>query len=461
MADAIKMENIVSLAKRRGFIYPGAEIYSGLAGTWDFGPFGVLMKNNIKAEWLKSMVQLRDDVVGLDSAILTSKKVLEASGHVAGFRDPMVDCKKCKKRFRPDHLPKGAVKCQECGGELTEPRMFDVMFKTHAGPIEDDANRVYLRPETAQGIFVNFANVLKSSRVKIPFGIAQIGKSFRNEITTGNFIFRSREFEQMELEYFVHPSENEKWFKYWAQERYNWFLNLGINKDNIKLVEIPKEDIAHYSAATSEVHYRYPFSDEYQELEGIASRTDYDLKNHINASGQDLAYFNEETKERFVPWVIEPSCGVERAFLAFLSDAYYEEEVDPVRSKTPNASADAPVHRTSNGVEGEKRVVLKLHPKIAPIKVAVFPLVKNKEPLVNKAKEIYGALKQNFMVFYDEAGAIGRRYRRQDEIGTPWCVTIDFDTLEDGAVTVRDRDTLKQERIKIDELKNYFLEKIS
>ncbi|MEK7066934.1 MAG: glycine--tRNA ligase [Patescibacteria group bacterium] len=431
------MENIVSLAKRRGFIYPGAEIYSGLAGTWDFGPFGVLMKNNIKAEWLKSMIQLRDDVVGLDSAILTSKKVLEASGHVAGFRDPMVDCKKCKKRFRPDHLPKGAVKCQECGGELTEPRMFDVMFKTHAGPIEDDANRVYLRPETAQGIFVNFANVLKSSRVKIPFGIAQIGKSFRNEITTSNFIFRSREFEQMELEYFVHPSENEKWFKYWAQERYNWFLNLGINKENIKLVEIPKEDIAHYSAATSEVHYRYPFSDEYQELEGIAARTDYDLTNHINASGQDLAYFNEETKERFVPWVIEPSCGVERAFLAFLSDAYNEEEV-----------------------EGEKRVVLKLHPKIAPIKVAVFPLVKNKESLVNKAKEIYGALKQNFMVFYDEAGAIGRRYRRQDEIGTPWCVTIDFDTIDDNAVTVRDRDTLKQERIAIDKLQEYFAEKL-
>ncbi len=437
MADTIKMENIVSLAKRRGFIYPGAEIYSGLAGTWDFGPFGVLMKNNIKAEWLKSMIQLRDDVVGLDSAILTSKKVLEASGHVAGFRDPMVDCKKCKKRFRPDHLPKGAVKCQECGGELTEPRMFDVMFKTHAGPIEDDANRVYLRPETAQGIFVNFANVLKSSRVKIPFGIAQIGKSFRNEITTSNFIFRSREFEQMELEYFVHPSENEKWFKYWAQERYNWFLNLGINKENIKLVEIPKEDIAHYSAATSEVHYRYPFSDEYQELEGIAARTDYDLTNHINASGQDLAYFNEETKERFVPWVIEPSCGVERAFLAFLSDAYNEEEV-----------------------EGEKRVVLKLHPKIAPIKVAVFPLVKNKESLVNKAKEIYGALKQNFMVFYDEAGAIGRRYRRQDEIGTPWCVTIDFDTIDDNAVTVRDRDTLKQERIAIDKLQEYFAEKL-
>ena len=258
--------------------------------------------------------------------------------------------------------------------------------------------------------------------MKIPFGIAQIGKSFRNEITTGNFIFRSREFEQMELEYFVHPSENEKWFKYWAQERYNWFLNLGINKENIKLVEIPKEDIAHYSAATSEVHYRYPFSDEYQELEGIAARTDYDLTNHINASGQDLAYFNEETKERFVPWVIEPSCGVERAFLAFLSDAYNEEEV-----------------------EGEKRVVLKLHPKIAPIKVAVFPLVKNKESLVNKAKEIYGALKQNFMVFYDEAGAIGRRYRRQDEIGTPWCVTIDFDTIDDNAVTVRDRDTLTGE----------------
>lgn len=432
------MEKIVSLCKRRGFVFAGSEIYGGLGGTWDFGPLGMLMKNNIKAEWLRSMLQCRDDVVGSDAAILMNQKTWEASGHVAHFRDPMTDCKKCKKRFRPDHLLKGTKKCPECGGELTETRMFNTMFKTFAGPVEDEAAKVWLRPETAQGIFVNFANVLKSSRVRIPFGIAQIGKAFRNEITTGDFVFRSREFEQMELEFFVKPKESEKWRQYWGNERLAWFLRLGISKDHIKLVDMPKDEIAHYSKGTFELHFQYPFSDAFLELEGIAARGDYDLQNHITASGQDLSYFDEETKEKFVPWVIEPSCGVERAFLAFLSDAYYEEEV-----------------------EGEQRVVLKLHPRLAPYKVGVFPLVKNKEPLVKKAKEVHASLKPSFMTFYDEAGAIGRRYRRQDEIGTPWCVTVDFQTLEDGTVTVRDRDTLKQDRIAIPELVSYLDTKLN
>lgn len=432
------MERIVSLCKRRGFIFSGSEIYGGLAGTWDYGPLGVELKNNVKRAWWKKMVQERHDVVGLDSSILMNAEVWKASGHVAHFTDPLVDCKKCKKRFRADKV---GDKCPECGGELTEIRQFNLLFQTFVGPVQDEAAKTYLRPETCQGIFTNFENVLNSSRMKIPFGIAQIGKAFRNEITPGNFIFRSREFEQMELEFFVKPGEDDKWHDYWKKERLKWYLDLGIKKENLRLRDYEKQELAHYSKATTDIEYAFPFAkDGWDELEGIANRTDFDLKNHAKASGRDLGYYDEQTKEKYIPYVIEPSAGVDRATLAFLLDAY--EEIKGGRTTTTKATK-------------EVEVVLRLHKDLAPIKVAVLPLSK-KEPLIRMAHEIVNQLCKYWVVQYDEVASIGRRYRRQDEIGTPYCITVDFESLEDKAVTVRDRDTMKQDRISVNELISYF-----
>ena len=427
------MDKLVSLAKRRGFIFPTAEKYGGLQGFWDWGPLGVELKNNIKKAWWKKFVQERRDMVGLDSAIITNPKVWEKSGHVEGFKDNLVECKKCHKRFKKDDI---AGKCPECGGDLTEEKSFNTMFKTNVGPVEDSASVAYLRPETAQNIFVNFENVLNSGRMKIPFGIAQIGKAFRNEITPGNFIFRSREFEQMEIEYFINPKEDKKWFDYWVRESKQWFLDLGIKKENIKEKKQSKDELAHYSKATTDLEYNWPFMEGYGELIGIANRTDYDLKAH------GFKYKNE--KEEFIPYVIEPSFGVERPALAFLLDAY--EEIKGGRSTTTESNK-------------EEEVVLRLHKDLAPIKVAVLPLSK-KEPVSKLALEIYDELKSHFMCAYDEVASIGRRYRRQDEIGTPFCVTIDFDSLEDKKVTVRERDSMKQERIAIEELTSYLEEKL-
>jgi glycyl-tRNA synthetase len=422
------MEKIVSLAKRRGFIYPGSEIYGGLANTWDYGPLGVELKNNVKKVWWRDVVWMRDDVVGLDASILMNRKVWQASGHEKGFTDPLIECKKCHHRFREDHIE---GECPDCGNkEFTEGKMFNLMFRTHAGPLEDDSNLVYLRPETAQGIFVNFDNVVKTSRMKVPFGIGQVGKSFRNEITPGNFIFRTREFEQIELEYFVKPGEDKKWFEYWVNARFEWYQKYGLRKENLRLREHGKDELAHYAIAAKDVEYKFPFG--WSELEGIANRTDFDLKQHSEHSGEDLSYFDDETKERYIPYVIEPSGGVDRSVLAFLVDAYYEEEV-----------------------KGETRVSLKFHRDLAPIKVAVLPLVKKDEKLVAKAKEVYGMIRGQFASVYDEVDSVGRRYRRQDEAGTPYCVTVDGQTLEDSTVTVRERDTMSQERVSIDELMGY------
>ena len=431
------MDKIVSLAKRRGFIYPGSEIYGGLAGTWDYGPLGVELKNNIKKEWWKRFVQGRDDVFGVDTAILMNAKVWEASGHLKNFVDPMIDCKKCKARFRADKIDvkKG---CPECGAkDFTEVRPFNMMFKTFVGPVEDTASETYLRPETAQGMFINFKNVIDSMHPKLPFGIAQIGKAFRNEITPGNFIFRTREFEQMEIEYFVKASDWKKYFEEWLKEMHNWAESIGISK--IYDREVPDEERAHYSERTVDLDFDFPFGKE--ELYGIAYRTDFDLKSHAEKSGVDILYYDEETKERFIPRVIEPTFGVDRTFLAALVNSYAEED-------------------------GGKRVVLKLPPKISPIKAAVFPLLANKENLVTKARRVYDSLKDSmvhdsgFIVAWDDRGNIGKRYYAQDEIGTPWCVTIDFQTLEDDTVTVRDRDTAKQERISVQELIQYFSERL-
>jgi glycyl-tRNA synthetase len=429
------MEKLVSLCKRRGFIFPGSELYGGLNGTWDLGPLGVSLAHNIKAQWWRSTVALRDDVVDLDSSILHHPKVWEASGHVASFTDPLIECKICHERFRADHrkeIGEHAAK-HDTKGIWTDVKQFNLMFKTYVGPIDNEENKTYLRPETAQGIFINFQNVVSSTRIKIPFGIAQIGKGFRNEITTGNFLFRVREFEMMELEFFVKPGTDKKWHEYWKGERLAWYLTLGIRKSNIKIVDLPKKDIAHYSKGTSEVWYNWPFM-EWGELEGIANRGDYDLSQHAKYSGKDLSYIDQEDKSRYIPYVIEPSVGVGRAMLAFLIDAYTEDE---------------------------KRVVLKLHPRIAPNKVAVFPLLANKPAIVDKASGVYSDLKPSFSTAWDDRGNIGKRYLYQDEIGTPWCVTIDFQTLEDDTVTVRDRDSTKQERVKIDALKEYFSEKLA
>ncbi len=426
------MEKIVSLCKRRGFIFQSSEIYGGLNSCWDYGPLGVELKRNVKAAWWNDVVRNREDIVGLDSSILMHPKVWEASGHVDSFSDPMVDCKSCKKRFRFDDLEENV--CPNCGGELTEPRQFNMMFKTFMGPVEDDSSVVYMRPETAQGIFVNFLNVQASMRMKLPFGIAQIGKSFRNEITPGNFIFRTREFEQMEIEYFVEPGTDEQWYETWIKERFDWYLRYGVRAEKLRLEAHGEEDLAHYAKACTDIEYAFPFG--WKELEGIANRTDYDLRQHTRSSGKRLEYFNDQTHEKVVPFVIEPSGGVDRAVLVFLVDAFDEETV-----------------------RGETRVVLRLHPKLAPIKAAIFPLVK-RDGMPEKARRIVETLQPHFAVFYDEGGSVGRRYRRMDEAGTPFGITVDSETLENDTVTVRDRDTMEQVRVKIAELREHLAERM-
>jgi glycyl-tRNA synthetase len=456
MSEENVMEKIVSLCKRRGFIFPGSEIYGGLANTWDYGPLGVELKNNVKRAWWKAMVQMRGDVVGLDAAILMHPKTWEASGHVEGFTDPLVDCKSCHKRWRADHLledkgmkpdfrpgvwEKAKIACPDCGGELTEVRKFNLMFKTFIGVIEDEANQVYLRPETAQGIYVNFLNVQQSMRKKLPFGIAQIGKAFRNEITPGNFTFRTREFEQMEQQYFVKPDEANQYFEEWKKLRMQWYLDLGIKPENLHFRDHASDELAHYAKAAVDVEYNYPGLG-FKELAGIHNRGDWDLSRHQKYSGQELSYFDQEKNEKFIPWVVETSDGADRATLAFLMDAYEEVE-------TRSGDEDT---------KHEKEVVLRLHKSLAPIKVAILPLSK-KEPLATLSQEVQKKLWGSWLTQYDETGSIGKRYRRQDEIGTPYCVTVDFDSLEDKKVTVRDRDTMEQERISIEELKEYFNEK--
>jgi glycyl-tRNA synthetase len=418
------MDKLVSLCKRRGYIFPSSEIYGGLGACYDYGPLGVGLKNNVKACWWKAVVQERDDMVGLDASILMHPQTWVASGHVDGFADPLVDCKQCRKRWRADDVKEG--KCPDCGGDLTEPRMFNLMFKTFVGPVEEEAATVYLRPETAQGIFLNFANVMDTVRKKLPFGIAQIGKAFRNEVTTGNFIFRTREFEMMEIEYFVRPGSEEEWFKRWGEERFDWYIDLGIKKENLRLRQHTKDELAHYARDCSDIEYLFPMG--WSELEGIANRTDFDLRQHASYSGKDLSYYDEESKERIIPYVIEPSAGVDRSVLAFLADAYDEE-------------------RDKEGI----RVILRLHWALAPIKAAVLPLSRN-EALLPLSEEIYANLRRCWMVQYDDAQSIGRRYRRQDEIGTPFCITIDFQSLEDHQVTIRERDSMKQIRVPVVEL---------
>jgi glycyl-tRNA synthetase len=433
LEDKVTMDKIVALAKRRGFIFPSSEIYGGLGSTYDYGHYGVLLKTNVKNEWWRAMIAERDDIVALDSAILQHPRVWEASGHLAGFTDPLVDCRACGQRFRADHL--GELQCPrkpskhpgegpDC--DLTEARDFNLMFQTHVGPVQDTASVAYLRPETAQGIFINFKNVLQFARKKPPFGIAQVGKSFRNEITPGNFIFRTREFEQMEMEYFVPPAEAQRYYEYWKNERYEWYTRLGLRDDHLRLREHEADELSHYSSGTSDIEYLFPIG--WSELEGIANRGDFDLTQHAKFSGEKLEYFDQATGERYVPHVIEPAAGADRATLAFLVDAYDEEEVD-----------------------GEQRVVLRLHPRLAPVKVAVLPLVR-KDGQPELAQEVFRAVRGVVQAEYDEGGSIGRRYRRQDEIGTPWCVTIDHQSLEDRTVTLRDRDSLEQERVPIDGL---------
>jgi glycyl-tRNA synthetase len=435
------MEKIVSLCKRRGFIFQGSEIYGGLNGVWDYGPLGVELKRNLKDYWWRVMVRERDDVVGMDGAILTHRAVLKASGHEDTFSDPMVDCRTCKARLRSDQLPEknGLKQCSNCGGkDLTEARPFNLMFSTQVGASADPDAIAYLRPETAQSIFVQFKNVLDTSRKKLPFGIAQIGKAFRNEINPRNYIFRSREFEQMELEYFCRPEQGMKLLDYWLEERLRFYENIGLPRETLHVLTVPDADRAFYSKGTYDIEYDFPFGR--QELEGVAYRTDYDLTQHQNASGKPLEYFDEETKQKLIPHVIEPSAGVDRTVLALICQAYAEDEAPDEKGKM------------------ESRVVMRFHPRIAPIKCAIFPLLKNKEPLVAKAREVVTLLRPHMNVFYDESGAIGRRYRRQDEAGTPFGITIDFETLGErdpalrDTVTLRDRDSMKQERVKISDL---------
>ncbi len=426
------MDKLVSLCKRRGFIFQSSEIYGGINSCWDYGPLGVELKNNIKQFWWKSMIQFRDDIEGLDASILMHPQVWITSGHVASFADPMVDCKNCKMRFRAEEVQ--GTKCPNCGGELTEARQFNLMFKTHMGPVEDDASVVYLRPETAQGIYVNFLNVLAPSRQKPPFGIAQIGKAFRNEISPGNFIFRSREFEQMEMQYFIHPKEDDKWIEYWKEERLKWYHSLGIKKENLRFHQHDKKELAFYAKVAFDIEYNFPFG--WKEIEGIHNRTDYDLSRHTQASGKDLSYYNDQTKERYIPYIIETSAGVDRSLLVCLLDAYHEEVV-----------------------KDEERTVLRFDPKIAPIKAGVYPLVK-RDNMPEIAKKIEDLLRPHFKVFYDEGGAIGRRYRRQDEVGTPFGITVDSQTLQDQTVTLRERDSMEQVRVKIDELVGILKKKI-
>ena len=450
MATPDRLDAIVSLSKRRGFVFPSSEIYGGLRASWDYGPLGVELKNNVKREWWKAMVQGRDDIVGLDSCVILAREVWETSGHVEAFVDPLVECQSCHKRFRADHLeeekgkPLADIACPNCGTRhaWTEPKQFNGLLRTYLGAVEGEAGLAYLRPETAQGIFINFANVMSSARRKPPFGIGQIGKSFRNEITPGNFIFRTREFEQMEMEFFVQPGSDEEWHQYWIDERYRWYTSLGMNKDNLRLYEHPKEKLSHYSKRTVDLEYRFQFTGgEWGELEGVANRTDYDLKVHSEKSGVDLSYFDQATNERWTPYVIEPAAGVDRAALAFLLDAYAVDEA-------PN---------TKGGVD--KRTVLRLDPRLAPVKAAVLPLSRGSE-LSPVAKDVALQLRKRWNVDFDDAGAIGRRYRRQDEIGTPFSITVDFDTLNDQAVTVRERDSMLQERVGLDALRSYLFERL-
>ena len=432
-AASLDLNTLVSLCKRRGFIFQSSEIYGGLASTWDYGPLGVELKRNVKEAWWDAMVRRRDDMVGLDASILMHPDVWRASGHVDSFTDPLVECKSCHRRWREDQLEE--QKCPACGGELTEPRQFNLMFKTFLGPVEDDASVAYLRPETAQGIFVNFNNVLTATRRKLPFGIAQIGKAFRNEITTGNFIFRTREFEMMEIEYFVRPDDGEDSYRRWIEEARHWYVDLGVRDERLRIRAHDDEELSHYSKGTSDIEYQFPWG--WGEIQGIAYRTDYDLKAHSESSGEALTYFDEDAKEHITPYVVEPSAGVDRAVMTFLVDAYTEEET------------------TSAGGKTEQRVVLKLHPALAPVKVAVLPLSRN-EKLAPLGRQVYdtvrGADAIRGLVQYDDAQSIGRRYRRQDEIGTPLCVTVDFDSPDDNAVTIRERDSMEQVRVPIAEL---------
>ncbi len=449
---------VVSLSKRRGFVFPAAEIYGGTRSAWDYGPMGVELKENLRRQWWKSMVTGRDDVVGLDSSVLLPPAVWDASGHLATFSDPLTECTHCHKRYRADHLEeayqakKGRlpergladISCPNCGNRdtWTEPKQFSGMLKTHLGPVEDESGLAYLRPETAQGIFLNFLNVMTTSRKKPPFGIAQTGKSFRNEITPGNFIFRTREFEQMEMEFFVQPGSDEEWHDYWIGERTRWYTDLGIDPDNLRLYEHPKDKLSHYSKRTVDIEYRFRFTgSEWGELEGIANRTDFDLTTHSKHSGADLSYFDQDKGERWVPYVIEPAAGVGRPMMAFLVDAYTEDEA-------PNAKG---------GVD--KRTVLKLDRRLAPVKAAVLPLSRNAD-LSPKARDLAAELRGFWNIDFDDAGAIGRRYRRQDEIGTPFCLTVDFDTLTDDAVTVRDRDSMTQERVALTQVRSYLAERL-
>ena len=436
------MEKVVSLSKRRGFVYPSSEIYGGLQSTYDYGPAGVELKRLIKEDWWRSMVRERENVVGLDASILMAAKVWEASGHVAGFNDPLVDCKKCKARFREDKLDQSVCpkekgkKPGECRGELTPPRQFNLMFKTEVGAVADSASTIYLRPETAQGIFVNFKNVMETTRVKIPFGIAQIGKSFRNEIVTGGQIFRMREFEQMELEFFCEPGTDDEWFEYWRKERLDWWKSLGVRPSHIRIRDHESDELAHYARGCGDVEYKYPWG--WDEVEGIANRTDYDLKKHQEHSGRGLAYRDDQKKEWIVPYVVEPSMGVDRCFLTLLCDAYEEQVKD----------------------NGETRVVLHLHPRLAPTQIGVFPLVK-KDGMPEIAQKVYEDLRGIFRTVYDVGGTVGKRYSRNDEVGTPFCVTIDSDTLTDGTVTVRDRDTMQQDRVPQDQLVAFLANRIN
>jgi glycyl-tRNA synthetase len=447
---ADRIDTLVNLSKRRGFVYPSSEIYGGLRASWDYGPLGVELKQNVKRMWWRAMVQTRDDVVGLDSCVILAPEVWQASGHVDAFVDPLVECQSCHKRYRADQLEEERGKkltdiaCPNCGTKdaWTEPRMFNGLLRTFLGPVEDDSGLAYLRPETAQGIFINFLGVQQSARKKPPFGIAQMGKSFRNEITPGNFIFRTREFEQMEMEFFVEPGTDEDWHQYWIDTRLAWFHDLGVRRENLRLYEHPKEKLSHYSKRTVDIEYRYDFTGtEWGELEGIANRTDFDLTTHSKHSGADLSYFDQNTGSRYTPYVIEPALGVDRAMLVFLLDAYAEDE--------------APTGK--GGVE--KRTVLRLDPRLAPVKAAVLPLSRN-ERLSPVARDLANGLRQRWNVEFDDAGAIGRRYRRQDEIGTPYCITVDFDSLDDQAVTVRERDSMAQERVGLDAVERYLVDKL-
>jgi glycyl-tRNA synthetase len=457
VATTNRLDSAIALAKRRGFVFPAGEIYGGTRSAWDYGPLGVELKENIKRQWWRSVVNSREDVVGLDSSVILPRKVWEASGHVKEFVDPLIECTSCHKRFRADHLEEAfeekkgrapesmkEIACPNCGtrDSWTEPKLFNGLLKTHLGPVEEESGMHYLRPETAQGIFVNFANVLNAARMKPPFGIGQIGKSFRNEITPGNFVFRTREFEQMEMEFFVEPGTDETWHEYWIQERYNWYVDLGINPDNLRLFEHPKEKLSHYSKRTVDIEYRFGFpGSEFGELEGVANRTDFDLATHARESGADLSYFDQTKSERWTPFVIEPAAGLTRSLMAFLVDAYAEDEA-------PN---------TKGGVD--VRTVLRLDYRLAPVKAAVLPLSRN-EDLSPVARNLAAELRGMWNIDFDDSGAIGRRYRRQDEIGTPFCITVDFESLEDQAVTVRERDSMEQSRVSLDKLKGYLAEKL-